>query len=202
MATSADGGVEYFVQLKFMFENTSGDWIFLDDFEILGLSPQVTENLEVVVGPRYTAWYEAHKLVVERQQKVMSVVGVLAGGVLSANVNDYNSQNLGLAVSSASTYSLVQLYSDKKGKLRKNLPKGHLLKGKVLVPPGMSLGRWIFLGSKNHEQTGFINDLQVKFKYKDPKVEKQSSMFIHLRENSQDYNWQKKIPMKARLTEK
>ncbi len=162
-----DGGCsEYFALLHFKFKNRSAKWEEITDVRFDFGDEERNEQVNIVAGPALIAWSKA-KAPPREGSRVGSAIALGSLAVLGSMIHN-NSKNDNLATFLAGT-TLLGLSAASAGETGENFrktiyPQDHLLAGNILVPPGMSVTRWILFNTENKAGDPYIDRAQLLFK--------------------------------------
>lgn len=167
---AANISTDYFGVLKFTFRNTTDEWVRIKRVKIYFDNEEIDKNVYIPVGEELFVWQDAvsKKIAIDNRNSgnFWAAVGIISGITAIASDDEATSNVAGAAFGSSIIGATVSDY--KTAKKYENMaatiyPKEHLLSGKILVPPGLFVNRFIVLNSKNNSKIGYLSSINIEY---------------------------------------
>ena len=196
-----DKSSNYFGAFNFVFENKSDKWMVLKDIRISFLSEVQNRNVGIPVGVQYSAWVQGRQNLEDYNNKKAAFLTALVGGLAAATSNDDLTQKSGVALTVVTLAAMAN--ATNYNEIVAGLPPYHLLRGDIVIPPGMFMKRWVLLNSTNHKESGYIHTMALQFKDQSGTPQK---LYMKFRDSTEKKIgvWQSddfKVDMKANINE-
>mgnify|MGYP001157926292 CR=1 FL=1 len=162
---------KYFLALDFTIENSTADWIVVEEASLTFLNSDLTSKMIVPVGKDLSAWAEAAQQNAEiNSYNTAMILGAVAGaGAIGSRASDAGvakASTLALigAGSAMTVNSINQNMNDVER--AKILPESHLYAGNFAVPPGLHAKKWVTLYTKEPSSIPYLREVELNVKVK------------------------------------
>jgi len=161
-ALDTEKTTNYFGAFDFVFENKSDEWMIIRDLRISFPSNAQNQFVSIPVGMQFSSWTQGMQNADDYNLKKVAVITSIIGGAAMVASDNKRDQKLGAFTTGVSLLSLStmkdynEIYAD--------LPPYHLLRGDIVIPPGLFMKRWLLLNSTKHKETGYIHTMVFDFK--------------------------------------
>lgn len=162
---------KYFLALDFTIENSTADWIVVEDASLSFVNSDLTSKMMVPVGKDLTVWAEAaqQNAAISSYNTAM-VLGVIAGaGAIGSRASDANmSKASSLALVGAGAGLTVNSINQNLNELERAriVPESHLYSGSFVVPPGLHAKKWVTLYNKEPLGIPYLKEVELNIKVK------------------------------------
>jgi len=185
---------QYFGVIDFTFYNNTQDWMFIESVKLTFDKEKINKNVKFTAGQEYQYWMQATQNKIEKNKQILAKIGFIVGtvGAMTAKTRS-DARAGGLLAATAIAALSAQDFNAKFETIDKSqlFPPGHLFRGKLVIPPGLLLHRFIVINTRNHDDIGFLETFNLEIKFKDGKVEKRT---LNIRESKDQYGgWQKDV---------
>ena len=187
----------YFAILDFTFQNNSNRWITAKDIAINFSDKILNREVKIVVGNDLNFWQEGitNLKAVKDYNKRLFLSSMFAIGVgIAGASNSLDAKKLGGMTMSMGAIGLaVEEYQDTMNSVERSMlvPSTHLLSGRVIVPPGLFLRRWLLIYTKYPDLIPFANKIQLSLNISGVGKKTYNVVFRGERNVVLNSNWQK-----------
>jgi hypothetical protein len=168
----------YFGVLDFTFENTSQDWIRIKAVKVDFGDDKINQNIVFTSGRDIKIWHESiEKRNVIRDFNTETILSAIAGFGAGMALSSHNSdiQKIGTMAAIGSVTSLSAYEFNKfvdKIEKAEIFPQNHLLARGFIIPPGLSVKKWLLINSQNHAAIGYTTNLFLEYETEHGRKEK------------------------------
>ncbi len=202
---AANISTDYFGVLKFTFRNTTDEWVRIKRIKVYFDNEEIDKNVYVPVGEELSIWQDAvaKKIAIDSRNSAnfWTTVGVISG-ITAIAADDRDTSNAAGAVFGGSVVG-ASISDYKTAKKLENIavtayPKEHLMSGKILVPPGLFVNRFIVLNSKNNDKIGYLSSINIEYETEKGVIDKvklpfRKNPYESDRSVYSNSRWQKKV---------
>lgn len=182
---------EYFGMINVEFENTTAEWMEIQNVRVSFGSGDMDKKISVVTGERLTSWNDAIQIKLKTDAFYSRLLlGTIAA--IGASSSEKSSSIGGVFALGAATALTISEISSAKTQisLGDTVPRTHLLSGKIQIPPGLSISRWALFNTNPSDNIPIVTHITITAQLKDGSVRTEK---ISLRwDNNDACRWQSK----------
>ncbi len=160
----------YFGYIEIAIENNTQDWVDIEKIKIVFENKSTGENTFLTIGKDFLIWKKGmllKKSISDYNKKLVLGMISLGGAVLSSTSDDENLTKGGFALMSTglSVMALDEYYENKANKFERAsiFPENHLLYGKIRIPPGFFVRKFVLLQTRNEDIDEYLYFLNLNF---------------------------------------
>ena len=192
-------GTPYFGRIDFKFENNTQEWIRITGVRVRFKDAVKNENIIFTSGRDLALWGEivqdlATKREREKQEFLGAVAAIGVGTTLFAD--DFRLKAFGTVATIGALESLSIMEFNKSYiniNMSEIFPRGHLFAKDFVVPPGLTVSRYLVLNTRNHKKIGYIDRLFLQLQIDNNKPEEVELTFRSTPQYTKPSQWQREL---------
>jgi hypothetical protein len=186
---------EYFTALDLSFENTTSEWLRIKKADLDFGDDVLNKEIVFPAGNDLAEWAESaqrRKAIRDQNAQMILSAVMAAGATVALTSSDPRTQGAGAAVSLAGAGALtVNSIKNRNNAIQyaSLVPKSHLLSSDFVVPPGMTVKKWIAVYTKNPTAIPYASKAMIKLTYDSGKEE---FLMLPFRKGIESSEWQRR----------